>query len=179
MTKTFKEEMNALDIPAGSYMVAGMQIDTYNTLPSVSLRNHEMEDFEMLPGEAALIVSPIQVSKKTFKFLFNEKVYEETPRWFLSAAPWLIVHPSAALIGKKVCFTGPLSITRPVYEKMIELQSGKLSTSVTKNTDFLVTEEPKNMSTKLVAAKNLGIPILSEQQFLGLCKAQRFLKNRF
>ena len=68
--------------------------------------------------------------------------------------------------GKKVVITGTLSkMTRAeVKSKLISL-GAKVSSSVSKNTDFLICGE--KAGSKLAKAEELGVKILSEDDFIG------------
>ncbi len=69
------------------------------------------------------------------------------------------------LNGKTFVITGTLpNYKRSDIEKMIRDNGGKISSSVSKNTDYVVAgDEP---GSKLDKANNLGIKILNEKQFL-------------
>ena len=68
--------------------------------------------------------------------------------------------------GKIFVFTGALSKPRSFYENIVEANGGKCSGSVSKKTNWLVTDDPNSGSSKAKKAKELGIPVLSEQEFL-------------
>lgn len=74
------------------------------------------------------------------------------------------------LSGKKICITGELSEKRSVVEKLIRENGGSASSSVTKNLDFLLTNETNSSSSKFKKAKELGIAIISEEEFFLLLK---------
>ena len=56
--------------------------------------------------------------------------------------------------------------SRKEIEKMIEEQGGKLASSVSKNTDYLLNNDVTSNSSKNLKAKQLNIPIMSEEEFL-------------
>lgn len=68
--------------------------------------------------------------------------------------------------GKTFVITGAFSKPRSEYEKLIESMGGKLAGSVSKKTDYLLTNDAGSGSTKANKAKELGIPILSEAEFM-------------
>lgn len=82
----------------------------------------------------------------------------------------LAMNNNVDLLGKKFCITGVLSQPRSVYVKLIESNNGKIVNSVSKATDYLVTNDQNSGSSKNLAAKKLGIPILNETELLKLCK---------
>lgn len=82
-----------------------------------------------------------------------------------------VAHKSAApvegpLSGKKVCFTGALSVPRKEFEKMVADLGGENSGSVTKGLDYLVVGDKPG--SKLQKAQSLGIEIRDEAWIRGL-----------
>ena len=71
------------------------------------------------------------------------------------------------LEGKTVVFTGGLTtMTRSEAERLVAQLGGRPSSSVSKNTDFVVAGE--NPGSKLAKAHQLGIRVLTEEQFRSL-----------
>ena len=75
---------------------------------------------------------------------------------------------SDLMFGKVFCVTGKVNIfpNRDSIKALIESRGGKLTGSVSKSTDFLVTNDTTSGSRKNKAAAEYGIPILSEQEFI-------------
>lgn len=72
--------------------------------------------------------------------------------------------------GKKFVVTGTLQqFTRDEIKELIHQHGGKASGSISRNTDFLIAGE--KAGSKLKKANELGIPILSEEQFLKQIKS--------
>ncbi|MBC7427887.1 MAG: NAD-dependent DNA ligase LigA [Bacteriovorax sp.] len=72
--------------------------------------------------------------------------------------------------GLKICITGALSEKRPVIEDMIREGGGIVVSSVSKNTDILVTNETDPSSSKFKKALELKIKTITEEQLLNLLK---------
>ena len=71
--------------------------------------------------------------------------------------------------GKTFVLTGALEkFTREEAGEKIENLGGKVSSSVSKKTSFVVAGE--NAGSKLRKAQELGIPVLTEDEFLDLLK---------
>ena len=69
--------------------------------------------------------------------------------------------------GKTFCVTGAFqTMKRSELEKIITDRGGKLSGSVSKKTDYLLTNEADSGSSKAKKATELGTPIMSEKEFL-------------
>ncbi len=67
------------------------------------------------------------------------------------------------------------NFTREKAKKIIENLGGKVTSSVSKSTNYIVVGN--NPGSKLEKAKTLNIPILNESQFLDLIKNGKILKN--
>lgn len=74
------------------------------------------------------------------------------------------------LTGLKICITGALSEKRNVIEDKIRECGGVVVSSVSKNTDVLVTNETDPTSSKFKKALELKIKIITEKELLSLMK---------
>lgn len=74
------------------------------------------------------------------------------------------------LAGISFCVTGKLKIfkKRDDLKADIESKGGKMVSSVTSKTTYLVTNTPNNGTAKNVQAQKLGIPIITEEEYLKL-----------
>ncbi len=72
------------------------------------------------------------------------------------------------ITGKKICITGALTEKRSVIEDKIREGGGIVVSSVSKNTDVLVTNESDATSSKFKKAIELKIEIISEENLLNL-----------
>ena len=72
--------------------------------------------------------------------------------------------------GKIFVITGSLTRfeNRRELQELIESKGGKVTGSVTKKTDYLINNDAASGSSKNKKAKELGIPILTEEEFLAL-----------
>ena len=64
-----------------------------------------------------------------------------------------------------VCITGKLSVKREVFEKELKEHGFTISNSVTKNTDYLITDDPWSTSSKSRNAEKYNVMKLSEKAF--------------
>lgn len=70
------------------------------------------------------------------------------------------------LTGKTVVFTGAMSLARADAKKAVEAAGGKVSGSVSRSTDFVVAGT--DPGSKLDKARQLAVPVLSEEEFLAM-----------
>lgn len=79
-----------------------------------------------------------------------------------------------SLEGKQFVITGSVEHfkNRAKLKEFIEERGGKVTGSVTKKTDFLINNDTQSSSSKNKKAKELGIPILSEADFLEMAGGQ-------
>jgi DNA ligase (NAD+) len=76
------------------------------------------------------------------------------------------------LSGKQIAITGALSQPRADIQKLIKAAGGKPASAVSKNTHAVVTGDPDSTSSKMQTARELGVPIWSEEdlmKILGSC----------
>jgi len=77
--------------------------------------------------------------------------------------------PAGGLAGKTLVVTGTLaSLGRDEAEELIRKAGGRAAGSVSKKTDFLVAGD--KAGSKLDKARELGIPVLSEAEFLAMAR---------
>jgi len=73
------------------------------------------------------------------------------------------------LAGKSFCFTGELNtMKRADAEQLVKKNGGSTKSSVTKDLSYLVTNDTASGSSKNVKAAKLGIPVITEEEFLKL-----------
>ena len=74
----------------------------------------------------------------------------------------------SSLDGLTFVITGKLNHfkNRDAIKDKIESLGGKVTGSVSKNTNYLINNDKDSTSSKNKSAKSLGIPILSEEDFI-------------
>ena len=86
----------------------------------------------------------------------------------LNIAPVSIERIEQPLAGKKYVITGSVKQfkNRAELQTYIEKLGGKVVSSVSKNVDYLINNDATSTSSKNVAAKRLGVPIITETEFM-------------
>ena len=84
--------------------------------------------------------------------------------------PAISVSASKKLEGKTFVITGKLKTfkNRNEIKSAIENDGGKVADSVSSKTNYLINNDIKSTSSKNLKAKQLNIPIITEEQFLQL-----------
>jgi len=88
---------------------------------------------------------------------------------FITDEPQVFYGKNLPLEGKKIVFTGTLQqMTRQEAKQKAELLGGKIQSSISAKTNYLVIGQ--NAGSKEKKAKELNIPILTEEQWMEFCK---------
>ncbi len=97
--------------------------------------------------------------------------------WPVSQPSAVSSPPSGPLAGLTFVVTGTLAgFSREGVKEFIEAHGGKVTDSVSKNTDYLVLGE--NPGSKLQKAQALGVKIIGEEELRALCQPQSPIVNR-
>jgi DNA polymerase III subunit epsilon len=114
-------------------------------------------------------VTPFTKLKKSIKCRENlSKAFEERNHTYLSKRQQFLNRKTDIVSNKKVIISGSFQkVERSTLAEYIEHNGGKLQTSVSSKTDILIYGQ--NMGPmKKAKAHHLGIPMISEEEFLGL-----------
>lgn len=81
-----------------------------------------------------------------------------------------VVSEDSAITGKTFVITGDVThyANRKALSEHIESLGGKVTGSVSKKTDYLINNDNTSMSSKNKKAKELNIPILTEEDFIAM-----------
>ena len=103
-----------------------------------------------------------------FEVARNREVIDRMTASGLDLA-WVQSTVERTLEGKKIVFTGTLvEVQRDEAKRLVEERGGRVTSSVSKNTSFVVVGD--NAGSKADKAKELGLEILSETAFLDLVR---------
>ena len=135
-----------------------------NEFPSIdAIKNASVEDFAEIEGIGDKIAQSIY---EFFHSNRNLKMIDEFINLGFEFKPSDIAKTDE-LTGKTFVLTGTLSsMTRDEAGEKIKMRGGKMSSSVSKNTSYVVAGT--NPGSKLDKAEKLGVIILNEDEFLEL-----------
>lgn len=161
--------LNALSIKHVGKETAQILASHFKTLDNIS--NSTIEELSNIDGVGGKIAQSI------YEFFHNENTVN-----FLNQLKANGVEPSSeifeatsdVLAGKTFVLTGTLqNLTRDEASEKIKLLGGKTASSVSKNTSYVIAGE--SAGSKLVKAQNLGVIILSEDEFLKMINEENIL----
>ena len=150
----------ALGIAFVGAKTAEILADRFRTLDA--LKNASLEELQSVREVGEI------VSKSIYDFFRNPRAQEQIER--LRAAGLNFTQPKRELAGnildgKTLVFTGELkTMTRTEAELLAQEYGGKASGSVSKKTSYVVAGEAAG--SKLKKAHELGVPVLTEEEFL-------------
>ena len=124
-----------------------------------SLHNVKVEDLERLPNwgstRASIFLSGIKENEEDMKALARILKIEEPKQ-----------SESSPISGIHICVTGSLErFSRKEIADVVKSKGAFFDSSVTGNTDILITNDTSSGSSKLKKAEKLGVKIMSEKDF--------------
>lgn len=158
---SFEAFISALGIPLIGRTVAKELTKYFDCYEELSKAIDENYDFSQIDGFGE--------SKSRALLDFD---YTEADQLYgildVQMAPTVIDTSAQPLEGKKFVVTGSVKKfkNRTELQAFIEKLGGKVLSAVSKNVDYLINNDATSTSSKNVAAKKLGIPILTEDELL-------------
>lgn len=182
-------EMEGFGVKSYDNLIASIKTASHTTLPrliyslgiaNVGLANAKLickefqYDLEKIihatPEEVSAIEGIGPVIAKTFTDYFADEGNMERFRHLLTHLSFEETKTEAAqsLEGKQFVITGSVEkfANRGELKEFIEERGGKVTGSVTSKTDYLINNDKTSSSSKNKKAKELEIPILTEEDFL-------------
>lgn len=130
------------------------------------LINAKKDDFDAIYEVGPVIAGSV---KDYFSQSSTRKMLKELKNLGLCLREELTKTKVTPLTGKTVVFTGELkAFSRSQAEEMVRKFAGNISSSVSKNVNFVVTGD--NPGSKFDKAKELGVKIISEKEFMEMIK---------
>lgn len=158
----------SLSIPHVGEETAYLLADTFQTISA--LQEATREELEAIDGVGEIMAREVVV-------WFKEKAHKELVKKLLREVEIDPPSPKASagnggkeeFSGKTFVLTGTLtSMSRDEAKEKIRINGGNVSSSVSKATDYVVAGE--NAGSKLDKAEELGVTIITEQEFQKMLK---------
>lgn len=158
---TLEAFISSLGIPLIGKSVSKELVKYVKTYDEFREKAQSHFDFSIYDGFAESKTTAIW----TYDFTEADKVY---PYLYFTQEEKVVENNDNACADVKVVITGKLQHfkNRDALKECIEAHGGKVVDSVNKTTTYLVNNDVNSNSSKNLTAKKLGIPILSEQEFL-------------
>jgi DNA ligase (NAD+) len=149
----------ALGIPHVGEKLAEILAENYDSIDELAqATEEELMRIEGIGPEVAKSIVDFFKNPENKKLIEELKAAGLNPRRVVKAGP---------LSGKTFVFTGALSsMTREEAKRKVEELGGKVASSVSRKVDYVVVGE--NPGSKYDKARALGIPLLTEEEFLEL-----------
>lgn len=151
----------SLGIPLIGRTIAADLAKRFETYEALSKAIEEGYDFTKLPGFAWTKSQALT----NFDYTEADKLYG-----ILNVKPAQTVVETLEQPLKDIRFVITGSVkhfkNRTELQNLIEKCGGKVVSAISKNVDYLINNNAESTSAKNVAAKKLGIPILTEEEFL-------------
>ena len=162
---TFSRFSYALGIRHVGVHTASLLADNFRDLES--LRNASYDDLVLIPD-----IGP-EVAKSVLLFFEQESTKELLDK-LERAGVWYdktekVAEEEMVLAGKTFVFSGRISMSREDAKSVVERLGGKVASSVSKKTDYVVAGA--EAGSKLEKAVQLGVKVIAEQEFRGMVKA--------
>jgi DNA ligase (NAD+) len=151
--------LSSLGISGGAYNKCEKVVNAgYDTIEKIlNLTPNQLQEIESFAEKSSNeFIKSVQSKKKMIKEIISKGFSFKEVK----------LSTSDSLSGKKFCITGTLSMKRSELQKIIKENGGQAVSSVSSNTDYLITNDTESSSSKFKKAKELSIPIISETKFL-------------
>ena len=127
-----------------------------------AVNNNSQELYEIAGIGEVMIQTLLNYDFTEADSIFDKYIKEMRPVVFISV--------SEKLEGKTFVITGKLKTfkNRNEIKSAIENEGGKVTDSVSSKTDYLINNDVESTSSKNLKAKQLNIPIITEEDFLEL-----------
>lgn len=125
------------------------------------IANAKYEEIEKIYG-----IGPI-VAKSVYDW-FKDSENKKLIKNLLKQVEIVVEKVDQRLAGKSFVFTGSMNMDRLKAQEMVRKLGGEVSSSVSKNTSYVVAGE--NAGSKLDKAKELNVKIINEIEFLEMVK---------
>lgn len=154
--------LSALGISGGAYNKCEKIVENgFNTIDKImKMRVSELELIESFAEKSATdFVNSLQSKKDIVKKLVSYGFTLEHRSATVNAS---------SIAGQKFCITGTLTMKRSELQKIVKENGGIVQSGVSKETNYLITNDKESSSSKFKKAVSLSIPIITEEKFFEL-----------
>ena len=160
-SRPLENVITALGIPGVGKSVAGLLVERFRSIDEIMAASE---------GEIAEIegIGPVVARSVRDFFRENQELIDDLKELGITTcvAAEAAGEVSPFFAGKTFVFTGTLStMTRDEAAARVKAHGGKVSSSISSKTDYLVAGD--KAGSKLKKAESLGVKVLTEQEFLG------------
>ena len=134
---------------------------------SQRVMNATQDELSAIPGVGDVIAGTFEAyfAEETHRELFLKLLSEVTiPEEKTDDTVLIFEGKNFVITGSVVHFSN-----RGEVKELIEQKGGKVTGSVTSKTDYLINNDVESGSSKNKKARELGIPIISEEEFIRMC----------
>ena len=150
----------------------GISGGAYNKCEKIVLNGYDSIDkvLALTPSRLELIESFAEKSANDFvdSLKTKNKIIHKLASYGFEFKHEVAVTSESAISGMKFCLTGTLTRKRSELQKFVKLNGGIVQSGVSKDTNYLITNDVESQSSKFKKAIELSIPIISEEKFLKL-----------
>ena len=134
-----------------------------------NLRGASVEEMTQIDGIGEVIAASV---RDYFDNIHNQKLLEKLLPYLHFEVENISAEGESAqsLLDKTFVITGTVEhfTNRKELKEKIESLGGKVTGSVSKKTDYLINNDTMSSSSKNKKAKELGIPVITEEEFLSM-----------
>ena len=162
----FRNWLPSLCIDGVGHTAADKLLQHFHTVDAIktAIFSSNREELLKIPGFGSVLVDKLLSNELKGRWTMMEFI-------FPIKAVSVKLEDSLRFTDKHFVLTGKMNRPRSYYEELIKNHGGTVSSSVSKNTDYLVMADPKSTSTKAQKARKLGVKIISPEELKKLIGA--------
>lgn len=155
----FRNWLPSLCMDGVGHTAADKLLQHFHTVDAIkaAIFSDNREELLKIPGFGGVLVDKLLSDEFKGRWTMMEFV-------FPIKAVSVKLGDSLRFTDKHFALTGKMARPRSYYEELIKNHGGTVSSSVSKNTNYLVMADPKSTSTKAQKARKLGVKIISPKE---------------
>lgn len=159
MPHPFRNWLPSLCMDGVGHTAADKLLQHFHTVDAIkaAIFSDNREELLKIPGFGGVLVDKLLSDELKGRWTMMEFIF---PIKVVSVK----LEDSLRFTNKHFALTGKMAHPRSYYEELIKKHGGTVSSSVSKNTDYLVMADPKSTSTKAQKARKLGVKIISPEE---------------